>query len=203
MAELGTAWTPRGAWTGIVAPGAFGAAGDGVKLRLREGLGVASLIANREQQPALGRAIESRLGLSLPTRPVAVSSASHRLVWAGPGQWLLVATSHNGFAEDCAALTAHAAVADQSDSRAVLSLSGAMARKVLAKGCMVDLHPRVFPVGATALSSIASIGVHLWRSQDGPDGAVYEIMVPRSMAGSFWSWLSASAAEYGCAITAG
>ena len=203
MAEPGTAWTPRGAWTGIVAQGAFGAAGDGIKIRLREGLDIASLIASQEQQPALGRAIENRLGLSLPTRPVAVSSESHRLVWAGPGQWLLVAMAHDGFAADCAALTAHAAVADQSDSRAVLSLSGAMARKVLAKGCMVDLHPRVFPVGATALSSIAFIGVHIWRSQDGPEGAVYEIMVPRSMAGSFWSWLSASAAEFGCAITAG
>lgn len=203
MAEPGTAWTPQSGWNGIVAPGAFGAPGDGVKIRLREGLGIASLIASREQGPALGRAIESRLGLSLPARPVAVSSASHTLVWAGPGQWLLMAVSQAGFAEDCASLTAHAAVADQSDGRAVLSLSGAMVRKVLAKGCMVDLHPRVFPVGATAMTSIAYIGVHLWRSQDGPDGAVYEIMVPRSMAGSFWSWLSASAAEFGCAITAG
>lgn len=203
MAEPGTAWTPRGAWTGIVSASAFGAPGDGVKIRLREGLGIASLIASQEQEPALGRAIESRLGLSLPTKPAAVPSASHTLVWAGPGQWLLVATSHDGFAEDCAALTAHAAVADQSDGRAVLSLSGTLARKVLAKGCMVDLHPRVFPVGATALTSIAYVGVHLWRSQDGPDGAVYEIMVPRSMAGSFWSWLSASAAEFGCAITTG
>lgn len=203
MAEPGTAWTPQSAWNGIVAPGVFGAAGDGIKIRLREGLGIASLIASREQEPALGRAFESRLGLSLPTRPVAVSSASHTLVWAGPGQWLLVAMAHDGFAEDCASLTAHAAVADQSDGRAVLSLSGTMVRKVLGKGCMVDLHPRVFPVGATALTSIAYTGVHLWRSADGPDGAVYEIMVPRSMAGSFWSWLSASAAEFGCAITTG
>ncbi|MDP3255246.1 MAG: sarcosine oxidase subunit gamma family protein [Bosea sp. (in: a-proteobacteria)] len=201
MAEIGTAWTARGAWTGIVAPGAFGGPGDGVKVCLREGLGMASLIAGREQEPALGRALKSRYGLALPTGPSVVSSASHSLAWAGPGQWLLVAASRAGFAEDCAGLAETAAVAEQSDGRAVLSLSGSMVGKTLAKGCMVDLHPRAFPVGMTALTSIAYIGIQLWRSEDGPDGAVYQILVPRSMAGSFWSWLSASAAEFGCAIT--
>lgn len=201
MAEMGTAWTARGAWSGIAAPGAFGDSRDGVNIRLRQGLGIASLIASREQEPALEHAIGSRFGLSLPKGPSAVSSASHTLLWAGPGQWLLVASSHAGFAEDCAGLAGLAALAEQSDGCAVLSLSGRMARKTLAKGCMVDLHAREFPVGTTALTSIAYIGIQLWRSQDGPDGAVYQIMVPRSMAGSFWSWISASAAEFGYAVT--
>jgi sarcosine oxidase subunit gamma len=52
------------------------------------------------------------------------------------------------------------------------------------------------------LTSIAYIGVHLRRVDDGPDDeAVFEIMVPRSTAGSFWSWFSASAAELGCIVT--
>ncbi|WP_376986994.1 sarcosine oxidase subunit gamma [Bosea sp. R86505] len=201
MAEIGMAWTARGAWTGIAAAGAFGALQDGVRVQLREGLGIASLIAGREQEPALERALESRYGLSLPTGPAAVSSASHTLLWSGPGQWLLLAASGAGFAEDCAGLAGLAAVAEQSDGRAVLSLSGTMVRQTLAKGCMVDLHPRAFPVGMTALTSIAYVNIQLWRAEDGPEGAVYEVMVPRSMAGSFWSWFSASAAEFGCAIT--
>ncbi|KPF70838.1 hypothetical protein IP69_08850 [Bosea sp. AAP35] len=203
MGEIGTTWTARGAWSGIVAPGVFSASGAGVNVQLREGLGIASLIASREQEPMLGRALESRLGLSLPTGPSAVSSASHTLVWAGAGQWLLVAASRAGVAEDCAGLAGLAAVALQSDGRAVLTLSGTMARKTLAKGCMVDLHPRAFPVGMTALTSIAYIGVQLWRSEDGPDGAVYQIMVPRSMAGSFWSWLCASGMEFGLVVATG
>ena len=68
---------------------------------------------------------------------------------------------------------------------------------------MVDLHPSVFPVGATSLTSFAQIGVQLWRTEDGPDGAVFEILVARSMAGSFWSWFAASAAEFGCRVTIG
>jgi sarcosine oxidase gamma subunit len=53
------------------------------------------------------------------------------------------------------------------------------------------------------LTSIAHIGVHLWRLDDGPDGSVFEIMVARSMVGSFWSWFAASAAEFGCRVTTG
>jgi sarcosine oxidase subunit gamma len=200
MVEIGSAWTARGAWTGIVAASAFGAIGDGVNVQLREGLGIASLIAHRAQEPALAHALQNRYGLELPTGPAAVSSANHTLIWAGPSQWLLLAKSYTGFARQCAGLAGLAALTDQSDGRAVLSLSGRMARKVLAKGCMVDLHPRAFPVGMTALTGIAHIAIQLWRSEDDIDGAVYAIMVPRSMAASFRSWLSASAAEFGCSV---
>ncbi len=54
-------------------------------------------------------------------------------------------------------------MSNQSDARAALRLSGPHVRDMLAKGCMIDLHPSVFPPGAAAMTSIAHIGVHLWR----------------------------------------
>ena len=88
-------------------------------------------------------------------------------------------------------------------ARAALRVSGARAREVLAKGSIVDLHPSVFPVGTTALTSFAHIGVQLWRTEDGPEGVVFEILAARSMAGSFWSWFAASVAEFGCRVKIG
>jgi heterotetrameric sarcosine oxidase gamma subunit len=196
-------WVPRGAWAELPSEGHLGATGAaGTTITVRNGLGIASLITAEGGEAALAQAVKARFGLDLPSTPLASCSATHALVWAGPGQWLLVAAQRNGFTDDLQALSGLAAVAEQSDARAALTLSGPRIRDALAKGCMIDLHPQAFPVGATALTSIAHIGLHLWRADDGPDGAVFEIMVARSMAGSFWSWLSASVAEFGCTLAA-
>ena len=58
-------------------------------------------------------------------------------------------------------------------------------------------------LGGGAARGFAHIGVQLWRTEDGPDGAVFEILVARSMAGSFWCWFAASAAEFGCSVDVG
>lgn len=205
MSDLATVWAPRGPWAGTLSAGHLGASGQaGVCVAARDGLGIASLIVAEGGEPALAQAVKARFGLDLPLRPQVARSAAHALVWAGPGQWLLLAEGRDGFIDDLSALSGFAAVANQSDSRSALRLSGPRIRDALAKGCMLDLHPSAFPPGFTALSSIVYIGVQLWRAEDGPDGeAVFEIMIPRSMAGSFWSWLSASAAEFGCTVTTG
>jgi heterotetrameric sarcosine oxidase gamma subunit len=67
---------------------------------------------------------------------------------------------------------------------------------------MIDLHPAAFPPGAAAMTSIAHIGVHLWRldAHANDRDAVFDILIARSMAASFWSWATASAAEYGCGV---
>lgn len=206
MADVVTiAWTPRGSWAGILASGAFGTAGQpGVAIEARDGLGIASLIAGDGRDEALTQALQTHIGLGLPLTPCIVSSTGHSLVWAGPDQWHLIATDRSGFDELLRDLAPLAAISDQSDGRAALRLSGPKLRDTLAKGCMLDLHPSAFPVGAAALTSIAYMGVHLWRIADDPASgdAVFEIMIARSMAGSFWSWLSASAAEFGCKVTA-
>lgn len=204
MAETTTSWTPRSAWAGIAQAGQIGAAGAaGVTASLLNGFGLATLIAAPGGTAPLSKAVERRLGLPLPSTPKIVSGASHDAIWSGPDQWLLRAPTREGFSGLLEALSPHAAVSDQSDARAAMRLSGPRVRDVLAKGVMLDLHPAAFAVGDTALTSIAHIGVHLWRLADGPDGSVFEIMVARSMVGSFWSWFAASAAEFGCRVSTG
>lgn len=203
MADASTTapWTPRSAWAGILQHGHIGFRGaTGVRIEARDGLSIASLIATSGNEGALAEAVKARFGVDLPSTPAIARSATHATIWAGPGQWLLIDEDATGFAEALQPLSALAAVADQSSGRAVLRLSGSRIREALAKGCMLDLHPTAFPVRSAALTSIAHIGAHLWRAEDGPEGAVFEIMVARSLAGSFWSWLSASAAEFGCQI---
>jgi len=100
-------------------------------------------------------------------------------------------------AELTAELGQLAAVTDQTDARAVLKLHGPRVRDVLAKGCPVDLHPRAFRRGDTALTTIGGIGTQIWWAD--VDEA-FHLAVPRSMAGSFWSWLVPSAQEFGVEI---
>ena len=76
----------------------------------------------------------------------------------------------------------------------MLRLSGPRVRDVLAKGVPLDLHPKVFKPGDVATTLVAYIGVQTRPARRAP---TYQLTAPRSMAGSFWSWLSASAAEFG------
>ena len=205
MSDPARAWAPRGPWAGLLPQGEFGVAGAaGVTVTPCDGFGLASLIASQDGEAALAAGLRERFGLALPPPSRALRSHSHTLIGTGPGQWLLVAETRMGFADDLAALAGVAAVADQSDSRAALRLSGPRVREALAKGCMVDLHPAAFPPGAAAATSLAHIGVQLWRAADLPNGeAAFDILVPRSMAASFWSWFSASAAEFGGIVLPG
>lgn len=203
IASTAMPWVLRGAWSGVAQAGSFGATGvPGITASLLGGFGLATLIAGPGGTRPLSQAMESRLGLALPATPTIVSGPAHDAIWAGPEQWLLRAAAREGFSALLGELAAHAAVSEQSDARAALRLSGPHVRDVLAKGVMLDLHPAAFGVGDAALTSIAHVGAQLWRAPDGPDGAVFEILVARSMAGSFWSWFSASAAGFGCAVSA-
>jgi sarcosine oxidase subunit gamma len=206
MAEAATAsgvWPPRGAWAGIAQPRHFGASGKaGVTAQLLDGFGLAALIAAPGEMAALAKLAEARFGVMLPERPRIVTGAACDAIWSGPCQWLLRTPSREGVAA-LKALSAHGSLSEQSDARAGVRLSGPHVRDMLAKGVMLDLHPDAFAVGDAALTGIAHVGVQLWRLDDGPEGAVFEIMAPRSMAGSFWSWFAASAAEFGCKVSAG
>ena len=126
------------------------------------------------------------IGVAPPPPLKVASGRSGDLVWSGPDHWLFVGKERGLIAEIAARLAGLAAVSDQSDARAVLRVSGPRVREALAKGCMIDLHPRAFQPGSTALTSIAYMGVQLWQVDDAP---TYDLAVFRSLAGSFWSWL--------------
>ena len=92
------------------------------------------------------------------------------------------------------ALTGLATVVDQSDGKTVLRIGGPRARETLAKGCGLDLDARAFAPGDAATTSIALIDCVLWQVDEEPS---YDLAVPSTLAESFWSWLTAAAAEYG------
>ncbi|GBU18757.1 MULTISPECIES: sarcosine oxidase subunit gamma family protein [Methylobacterium] len=201
MSEIATtsSWRPRSAWAGFAKPGRQGRAGaePGVILDLREGIGLATIILADGQDEALARALSERFGFAPPAPGAAAFASGRGLVWAGPGQWLAVAPSRADLAGFGEALAGLAAVTDQSDSRAVVRVSGPQARTALSKGVGVDLHPRAFRAGSAAGTGISHIVAQIWQLDDAP---TYELAVPRSFAGSFWGWLTESAAEYGCEV---
>lgn len=191
--------TARPALAGIALPGRHGAGNDapGVTLRERTGLGIAAVMARKGQGEALRMAVASAYRTTLPDTARYLAGQTVGFAGTGPGQWLVVSASLGGgaLAVDLAAkLAGLASVSDQGDGRAVIRIAGPRARDVLAKGLPIDLHPSVFAPGSAATSVISLMGVTLWQVDETP---AYDLVVFRSLAGSFWSWLTHSAAEYG------
>jgi sarcosine oxidase subunit gamma len=94
-----------------------------------------------------------------------------------------------------AAVTPHGGAAvDVSGQRTNLRLRGSHSRDVLAKGCALELHPRVFGAGAAAESMIGRAGVIL-LAVDGRGGD-YRILVCPSFARYLADWLLDAVAEY-------
>jgi methylglutamate dehydrogenase subunit D len=184
---------------GVAVPGRFGKAnGDaGVTLAERTDLGIATVAVRKGQEAALKSAVRESYGLDLPEGSTAVKGKEVLFIGTGPGQWLAVSASleNEKLAENLATkLKGLASISDQSSGRAVVRITGPRARDVLAKGLAIDLDPGVFGPNGAVTSTISHMGVVLWRDGQA-DG--YDVALFRSMAGSFWHWLTASAAEYG------
>lgn len=192
-------WSPRGAWSGYAKPGRHGRAqgAPGVRLSLREGVGLATIIVADGQEEALRSALFERYGWGLPETGTTHLSGERGLVWSAPGQWLALAETREALRGLPEALRGVAAVTDQGDGRGVVRISGPRARAMLEKGVSVDLHPRAFSAGRTATTSIAHIGAQLWQRDEAP---TYDLAVARSVAGSFWAWLTQASAEFGCEV---
>jgi sarcosine oxidase subunit gamma len=189
-----------GPWDGIASPGHFGISGEtGITITPRHDLALTYVITSEKDQAATAELFLQRFGIELPSQPKAASRDDLALVWSGPSQWLAVSTQAGLSRRLAGALKGRAAITDQSDARAVLVLEGARVRDALAKGCPVDLHPRSFGSGDAAVTAIAGIGVQFWQAKEGD---ALTIAVARSMAGSFWSWLTHSAAEFGVEVRA-
>ncbi|MCL4766570.1 MAG: sarcosine oxidase subunit gamma [Hyphomicrobiaceae bacterium] len=191
---------PRSALSAVLRPGHSGAKGETPVALAERRLAIVQLQARKVQEAALAAAIASALGLTLPPPGQASSASETTAVWVQPGAWLVTApfTAPGDLARRLAGAAAGlASVTDQTFGKAVLRLSGERARDVLAKGCRVDLHPRVFGPGRTAVTTIAQIGCVLVQAGEAP---TFDLVVPSTLAEAFFEWLEASAAEFGCEI---
>ncbi|MGE0300464.1 sarcosine oxidase subunit gamma [Pseudonocardia sp.] len=144
-------------------------------------------------------AVSERLGVDLPARPdtwLAIDDG--RAVRLGPDEWLLTSTveaPHELEARVRAAVVPFGgSAADVSAQRIALRLTGERVRDILAKGCAIDLHPRVFGRGRSAQTTLGLAGVVLLALSDTGDD--YLVLVRSSFAGYLADWLLDAALEF-------
>ncbi len=117
--------------------------------------------------------------------------------FCGPAEWLVV--PGRGDAEDLLEKFNQldgAFLCDHSDGKVRMVLSGPSVRKILAKCLAVDLHPAAFPIGHATNLLCCHVACNLARTADD----VFELIVPRSLAGSVFEEMMEMGREY--ALTA-
>ncbi len=149
---------------------------------------------------SVGREASEALGVELlPTAPNTwVPAGTGRAVWLGPDEWLLSSTTETPEQLEArvraAVLPLGGSATDVSAQRVGLRLTGARVRDVLAKGCSVDLHPRVFGRGSSTQTTLGQAGVVLLALSDAVDDVV--VLVRSSFAGYLADWLLDAALEF-------
>jgi sarcosine oxidase subunit gamma len=152
------------------------------------------------------------LATGLPTTPNTwEATGAGRAIWLAPNEWLVTGTAHtpDELADRIDGELAIAAlidtvkplggaVVDVSAQRIGIRLTGRRVRQVLAKGCSIDLHPRVFTRGSAAQTQIGQAGVILLALSDAGTGdrGDYLVLVRSSFAGYLAEWLLDAAQEF-------
>lgn len=140
-------------------------------------------------------AVARALGCPLPAACTATSAGQLQVLWLGPDEFLVLAPAGTQ-----AELTdrlrgaigdAFGNVIDVSAQRTTLELSGPLTREVLARGCAIDLDPRVSPPGTCVQTLLAQTGVVLLVR----DQAV-RLLVRSSFAPYLAAWLADACREY-------
>ena len=146
----------------------------------------------------LARAVASAIDLSLPIKSGdSTAGLLGAVLSLGPDEWLIVSETLAP-AELAGSLRRalsgpHAALTDVSDASIVYALSGPNARAVLARGCPLDLHPRLVGLGycARTLLAKAPVLVHLRAA-----APIFELYVARSYRDYAWDWLATAARTF-------
>jgi len=193
----------RSALATVYRAGDFGTvppSGPGVILAEQRGLSIVQVAADEATYGTAAERLEKVLSLPLPRTPNRAQQAGElAALWAAPGRALVVGPERLRLEEELAAALAglDVALTDLGHARAVIRLSGARVRDLLAKGCGLDFHPRAFSAGSAVQSSYAHINVMLHARDDAPTVDLY---VARGFAVALWEHLVDGALEYGCRV---
>lgn len=162
-----------------------------------------SMVDVRLPAPTVGTEL---FGAEVPVTPNTwVATDGGRIVWLAPDEWLITSATHSpDELEDRvweAARPLAGAVVDVSAQRIGIRLSGTHARHVLAKGCSIDLHPRVFPRGRAAQTTVGLAGVILLNMTEpaAEPQSEYLLLVRSSFARYLADWLLDAAQEFSTA----
>ena len=129
----------------------------GVHIGERQLLGMINLRGQRSN-PAFGPTVKKVVGAALPgVNKTSGKSEGVHVLGLGPDEWLIITPTgeETGLQANLRKALAdfHAAATLTGESMTVIRLAGAHARGVLAKGCPVDIHPRVFGPGPRFIGS--------------------------------------------------
>lgn len=180
-------------------PGQFGAPipQAGITFSARTNLALIDLRGNPQHAEFLASA-QAALGCALPLKSnTAAHGPDCDVLWLGPDEWLLVGSDAEKI--NTTLPITRGFLTDVSHARSALRIGGPRTLDLLAKGCGLDLHPRVFQPGQCAQTSLAHIGVLLHLPQS---GGAFELYCARSYAQHLWHWLTEAADEFGYEVIA-
>ncbi|CAE6826075.1 sarcosine oxidase subunit gamma [Paraburkholderia nemoris] len=135
-------------------------------------------------------AVESVIGCRPPEKANTIAHGNgYDMLWLGPDEWLVrSAMAHDATRTaplqaklDAAFVGVFASAVDIGSGYTMLEISGTRTREVLARGCPLDLHPKLFGEGQCAQSHYFKASMTLL-----PTGAdSFDIVVRRSFADYF------------------
>ncbi len=176
----------------------------GVIIEERPNICLLQMIARNNDPLQLANIMTQYLGLEKPLAPMAAASKNGLLICAtGPLEYWVMGQKPDAI-DALAAIQfkaeQSASIFDQSEGKLVLRLTGAKAADILAKGTALDLHAKTLLAPKTLLAEGAAHTVieHIpvlltWQSPAGH----YDLLIPRSYAQSFMTWLCGAARDVG------
>jgi len=159
--------------------------------------GLMNLRSSRDVSKIMSR----YFGTALPKRTNSFSvSGDRRALWLGPDESLLICADqdatelHRTLSTQLAGQ--HFQLTLLSDALAIYELNGPYVRKILAKGCALDLHGSVFKPGLCAQSSLDRATVTLMCEAVNS----FRLICRTSFADYVETWLKDAAIEHGYAV---
>ncbi|MDN0196731.1 sarcosine oxidase subunit gamma family protein [Streptomyces sp. S.PNR 29] len=172
---------------------------SGGAIRLAELPFLTQINVRLDPKGAAADAVGLALGLQLPVEPNTVVHAGElTALWLGPDEWLVVGPP--GGQQDVESRIRGGAgdepvsVIDVSAQRTTLLVAGPRARDLLAHGCSLDLHPRVFGPARCAQTTLGRTQVVLVARAEPRAG--FWVLVRSSFAGYLTDWLLDAASEW-------
>ncbi|MEL7048802.1 MAG: sarcosine oxidase subunit gamma family protein [Pseudomonadota bacterium] len=174
--------------------GQRGTASPGVIIQERRGLQIRHLACLAGGSENTLQKLSSLIGQTVGDGGGVSKGAGQLVVGAGPGQWFWLCGELQKAQHLAEILESDATLTDHTSAKVVLRVSGPNVRDALAKGCQVDLDPSAFRQGHATTTQIDQVVCQIWRADEAQS---YDVMVARSLARSFWSWLAQSSSEFG------
>lgn len=162
----------------------------GRDIAIAEATGVAltSITVHPERRNYLQARVRASLGLELPARGRLATAPECALMSVGPVRYLLASSNEDPRLSSAllADLRGIAAAVDVSDQMTVIVLSGADARRALARLCAIDFSDTGFPPRSVAVTRAEDVRAVVWRQAE---ACAFHLAVQRSLARGFWEVL--------------